>query len=261
VGDLLDTASPRLGGLRAAVRVAYDRLRRRLDSLVGAELGSALQEPIVTLRNGRYVVPVKAEARSRVKGIVHDASGSGQTLFIEPLVAVELGNAWREAQVAEHEEIARILDELSALVGANAAGLRETLDALARFDFWAAKAQLAGDMSAVRAETTDRAEHRRQDRHAANAGAARVDAPGRAPHPGRRRQPPAGPARRVRRHRRRTVDRPVALDLLRAPALDRADRGRGRPGHARPARRARRRHGPDRGLGAGAGAARSLHRR
>ncbi len=158
VGELLDTASPRLGGLRAAVRVAYDRLRRRLDALVGAELGSALQEPIVTLRNGRYVVPVKAEARSRVKGIVHDASGSGQTLFVEPLVAVELGNAWREAQVAEHEEIARILDELSALVAANAAALRETLDALARFDFWAAKAQLAGDMGAVRAETTDRAE-------------------------------------------------------------------------------------------------------
>jgi DNA mismatch repair protein MutS2 len=158
VGELLDTASPRLGGLRAAVRVAYDRLRRRLDSLVGAELGNALQEPIVTLRNGRYVVPVKAEARSKVKGIVHDASGSGQTLFIEPLVAVELGNAWREAQVAEQEEIARILDELSALVAANAAALRETLDALARFDLWSAKATLASEMSGTRAATADRPE-------------------------------------------------------------------------------------------------------
>jgi DNA mismatch repair protein MutS2 len=158
VGELLDTASPRLGGLRAAVRVAYDRLRRRLDALVGAELGNALQEPIVTLRNGRYVVPVKAEARARVKGIVHDASGSGQTLFVEPLVAVELGNAWREAQVAEQEEIARILDELSALVAANAAALRETLDALARFDLWAAKAVLAADMDGTRAETADRPE-------------------------------------------------------------------------------------------------------
>ena len=158
VGELLDTASPRLGGLRAAVRVAYDRLRRRLDALVGAELGSALQEPIVTLRNGRYVVPVKAEARARVKGIVHDASGSGQTLFVEPLVAVELGNAWREAQVAEAEEIARILDELSALIAANATALRETLDALARFDLWAAKATLAADMDAIRAETADRPE-------------------------------------------------------------------------------------------------------
>jgi DNA mismatch repair protein MutS2 len=158
VGELLDTASPRLGGLRAAVRVAYDRLRRRLDALVGAELGNALQEPIVTLRNGRYVVPVKAEARSRVKGIVHDSSGSGQTLFVEPLVAVELGNAWREAQVAEQEEVERILDELSALIAANAAALRESLDAMARFDLWAAKATLAGDMDASRAETADRPE-------------------------------------------------------------------------------------------------------
>ena len=158
VGELLDTASARLGGLRAAVRVSYDRLRRRLDALVGTELGNALQEPIVTLRNGRYVVPVKAEARSRVKGIVHDASGSGQTLFVEPLVAVELGNAWREAQAAERDEIARILDELSALVAVNAAALAETLDALARFDLWAAKASLAADMDGTRADTADRPE-------------------------------------------------------------------------------------------------------
>jgi DNA mismatch repair protein MutS2 len=158
VGELLDTASPRLGGLRAAVRVAYDRLRRRLDALVASELGGALQDPIVTLRNGRYVVPVKAEARSRVKGIVHDASGSGQTLFVEPLVVVELGNAWREAQVAEREEVERILDELSALVAANGPQLRESLEALARFDLWAAKAQLASEMDGVRAATAERPE-------------------------------------------------------------------------------------------------------
>jgi DNA mismatch repair protein MutS2 len=158
VGELLDTASPRLGALRTAVRVAYDRLRRRLDALVGSELGGALQEPIVTLRNGRYVVPVKAEARSRVKGIVHDASGSGQTLFVEPLVVVELGNAWRETVAAEQEEIGRILDELSALVGANAALLRETLDALARFDLWMAKAQLSLEMDGVRPQPADRPE-------------------------------------------------------------------------------------------------------
>ncbi|HEY2887259.1 MAG TPA: hypothetical protein VGJ17_01465, partial [Candidatus Limnocylindrales bacterium] len=157
VGELLDSASPRLGGLRTAVRVAYDRLRRRLDALVQAETASgALQEPIITLRNGRYVLPVRAEARSRVKGIVHDASGSGQTLFVEPLVAVELGNAWREAQVAERAEVERIFDELSALVGAQAAELRETLSALARFDLWAAKARLAAEMDAVRPETVER---------------------------------------------------------------------------------------------------------
>ncbi|HSO28295.1 MAG TPA: endonuclease MutS2 [Candidatus Sulfomarinibacteraceae bacterium] len=157
-GELLDTASARLGSLRAAVRIAYDRLRRRLDTIVGSELAGALQEPIVTLRNGRYVVPVRADARSRVKGIVHDSSGSGQTLFVEPLVVVELGNAWREAQLAEQEEVGRILDELSALVAAHAGPLRETLGALATFDFWAARAQLAADMDGVRAETSERTE-------------------------------------------------------------------------------------------------------
>ncbi len=154
-GELLDTASPRLGSLRAAVRVAYERLRRRLDQLVASELGSALQEPIVTLRNGRYVVPIRAEARSRVRGIVHDASSSGQTLFVEPLVIVELGNAWREAQAAEAEEVERILDELSALVGAHAPLLRETLDALATLDFWLAKARLAELLDAVRPDPSD----------------------------------------------------------------------------------------------------------
>lgn len=154
-GELLDTASPRLGSLRAAVRLAYERLRRRLDQLVASELGSALQEPIVTLRNGRYVVPIRAEARSRVRGIVHDASSSGQTLFVEPLVIVELGNAWREAQAAEAEEVERILDELSALVGAHAPLLRETLDALATLDFWLAKARLAELLDAVRADPSD----------------------------------------------------------------------------------------------------------
>jgi DNA mismatch repair protein MutS2 len=152
--ELLDTASPPLGGLRRAVRVAYERLRARLEQLVhGSELASSLQEPIITLRNGRYVIPVRADARGRVKGIVHDQSGSGQTLFIEPLVVVELGNAWRETQLAVQAEEERILDDLSALVGTHAATLHETLAALADFDFWMAKARLAGEMDGARATT------------------------------------------------------------------------------------------------------------
>ncbi|MBA2571321.1 MAG: endonuclease MutS2, partial [Chloroflexi bacterium] len=156
-GELLDTASSALGGLRRAVRVAYERLRNRLETLVhGSDLSAALQEPLVTLRNGRYVVPVRAEARARVKGIVHDQSGSGQTLFVEPLVVVELGNAWREAQLSAQAEEERILDELSGMVGAQAAPLRETLEALARFDLWACKARLAAELDGTRAETVDR---------------------------------------------------------------------------------------------------------
>ena len=157
-GELLDGASPALGGLRRAVRVAYERLRTRLESIVHGELGGALQEPIITLRNGRYVVPVRADAKSRVKGIVHDQSGSGQTLFIEPLVVVELGNAWREAQLSAEAEEERILDELSGLVAAQADALDETLAALATFDLWLARSRLAGDMDAVRPETIDRDE-------------------------------------------------------------------------------------------------------
>jgi DNA mismatch repair protein MutS2 len=158
-GELLDTASPRLGGLRRAVRIAFERLRARLDQFIhSGELAGSLQEPIVTLRGGRYVIPIRAEARSHVKGIVHDASGSGQTLFVEPLVAVEMGNAWREAQVAERAEIERILDDLSIVVAGQAGPLRETLDALARFDFWSAKARLAEEMDGMPAEIAPRPE-------------------------------------------------------------------------------------------------------
>ncbi len=149
-GELLDTASPTLGGMRRAVRVAHERLRTRLESLVHSEIASALQEPIVTLRNGRYVVPVRADARSRVKGIVHDQSGSGQTLFVEPMIAVEMSNAWREAELAAQAEEERVLDELSARVAADAEALAADLDALARFDLWMCRARLAEELDAVR---------------------------------------------------------------------------------------------------------------
>jgi DNA mismatch repair protein MutS2 len=153
-GELLDGASPALGGLRRAVRVAYERLRTRLETLVhSSEFESALQEPLVTLRNGRYVIPVRADAKGRVKGIVHDQSGSGQTVFIEPLVVVELGNAWREAQLSAQAEEERILDELSAAVDQQADALDDTLAALATFDFWIARARLSSELNAIRPET------------------------------------------------------------------------------------------------------------
>jgi DNA mismatch repair protein MutS2 len=158
-GELLDSASPALGGLRRAVRVAYDRLRSRLETIVHqSDISGALQEPLVTLRNGRYVVPVRADARGKVKGIVHDQSGSGQTLFIEPLVVVELGNTWREAQLRAEAEEERILDELSELVAGQSDPLDETLAALATLDFWIARARLAGEMDGVRAGSSKRDE-------------------------------------------------------------------------------------------------------
>ena len=149
-GEVLDTASPALGGLRRGVRVAHERLRNRLEALVHSDVASALQEPIITLRNGRYVVPVKAEARSRVKGIVHDQSGSGATIFVEPLIAVEMSNAWREAELAAQAEEERVLDELSAHVASSAEALEANLQALARFDLWMCRARLAEELDAVR---------------------------------------------------------------------------------------------------------------
>jgi DNA mismatch repair protein MutS2 len=156
-GELLDSASPALGGLRRQVRVSYERLRGRLEQMVhGSELAGVLQDPIVTLRNGRYVIPVRADAKGRVKGIVHDQSASGQTLFVEPLAVMELGNSWREAQLAVQHEEERILDELSALVASQADSLAETLSAMASFDLWSARASLAEQMDGVRAaESTD----------------------------------------------------------------------------------------------------------
>jgi DNA mismatch repair protein MutS2 len=149
-GEILDTASPALGGLRRAVRLAHERLRSRLETLIHSDLAAALQEPLITMRNGRYVVPVRADARGRVRGIVHDQSGSGQTLFVEPLVVVELSNAWREAQLVAQAEEERVLDELSAQVGANAEALEGDLQALARFDLWLCRAHFADELDAIR---------------------------------------------------------------------------------------------------------------
>src|SRR5262249_60197140 len=111
-GGVRATASPRLRRLRGDVRTANQRMQQRLRTLV-TEFGAALQEPIVTTRGDRYVVPVKADFRGRVRGIVHDQSASGATLFIEPLVVVELNNRVRELQRQDQEEVERLLSGVS----------------------------------------------------------------------------------------------------------------------------------------------------
>ncbi|MDF3014858.1 MAG: MutS2 family protein, partial [Thermomicrobiales bacterium] len=117
-GDVLDTASAELGRIRRDVRVAHSRLMERLNALVsGGKYASVLQDSIVTTRDGRYVVPVRADARSQLQGVVHDTSASGQTLFVEPFEIVELNNRWRERQLDEQHEIDRILDLLSDRIG------------------------------------------------------------------------------------------------------------------------------------------------
>lgn len=149
-GDVLDGASPQLSRIRQEVRVAHSRLRDRLQNFIsGSRASSALQENIITMREGRYVVPVRAEARGLIKGIVHDTSSSGHTLFIEPFDVVELNNRWREQQLEEQREVDRILDVITGVVGDHADGLARMIEAIADVDLAIAKARLAENMEAT----------------------------------------------------------------------------------------------------------------
>jgi DNA mismatch repair protein MutS2 len=141
-GAVLDTASPTLRKLRFDIRAANQRLQERLRTLVH-EFGPALQEPIVTIRNDRYVIPVRAESRGTVRGIVHDQSTSGATVFVEPMAVVELNNKLRQLQIEESQEIERILRTLSLEVGHQADALRLDVELLAEFDLHLAKARYA----------------------------------------------------------------------------------------------------------------------
>ena len=153
-GDILDSASPALGPIRAEARAAHERLLTRLNRVL-SEHAARLQEPIITQRAGRYVVPLRAEFKGRLRGIVHDQSSSGATLFLEPLVAVELGNRWRAAVLQEEEEIRRILADLSTQVGLQREALRETVDALADLDAALARARYAEELDAQRPVLVD----------------------------------------------------------------------------------------------------------
>jgi DNA mismatch repair protein MutS2 len=165
-GELLDSASPELAGIRKRLRTAQDRVRERLNAMLrSSQLAGIIGEPIVTVRAGRYVIPIRAEAKGRLKGIVHDQSASGATLFVEPLTVVELNNTWTEATLAEQREAERILDLLSREVEARADALRTSLEALARADVWIARARLAEAMDAVRPTVAEDAAELLSARH------------------------------------------------------------------------------------------------
>jgi DNA mismatch repair protein MutS2 len=143
-GEILDSASEELRRIRGQLRAAHSRVVERIRRyLTSADYSTALQELIVTSRDGRYVVPVRADRRSQLKGVVHDTSASGQTLFVEPLEVVELNNRWRELQSAERHEIERILIHLTDMVARDRDSLLETLDAIAAIDLALAKARFA----------------------------------------------------------------------------------------------------------------------
>lgn len=142
-GEVLDEASPKLHSLRTQMRTLHNRIKDRLDDIIKGENQKYLQESLVTLRNGRYVIPVKQEYKAQFPGIVHDQSASGATLFIEPMVVVEINNQLRQVEAEEEQEIYRILTQLSAMVGAEAVAFRANLDLLARLDLTVAKARMS----------------------------------------------------------------------------------------------------------------------
>ena len=154
-GDVLDSASPELGRLRSELRVAQDRLLSTLDRLVhSGDIKPYLQEALVTQRQGRYVIPVRAEYKGNIDGIVHDQSASGATLFIEPLKVVQQNNAVRELELHEEKEVRRILLELSIAVAEEAIYLRRNTQVLAELDFTFAKAKYAYVLDATLPEMT-----------------------------------------------------------------------------------------------------------
>lgn len=148
-GEVLDDASPALKKIRSERNAQQRKLMSRLQSLISSSYRAYLQEPIYTVRDGRYVVPVKAQYKSKVPGIVHDASASGQTLFIEPQSIVEEGNRLRELEALEREETERILSELSSTVGGHSKEMLSGSDILGELDGIFAKARYADDRNAA----------------------------------------------------------------------------------------------------------------
>lgn len=146
-GELADSASPALGEIRRKIRDAQAKVRTALQRIISHQPG-ALQDPIVTMRGDRFVLPVRADAKGSVPGIVHDQSGTGQTLYVEPMAVVELNNALRQHQLAERAEVERILTALTERVADHADPLGWTLEALGDLDFAQAKARLADMLDA-----------------------------------------------------------------------------------------------------------------
>ena len=150
VGEVLDNASPVLHNLRQDARNAQNRLNDIMErNLRRLQRADVLQEALITQRNGRMVLLIKAEMRYRVPGIVHDVSDSGATVFVEPMPAIDVGNRWREARLAEDREVERVLRQLSGMVGLSGEDLMLTLDQIARLDLDIAKARYSKVIKAV----------------------------------------------------------------------------------------------------------------
>lgn len=149
-GEVVDQASDRLAQIRRELKVSHERILSRLERMINDPKNTGmLQDSIITQRGGRFVVPLRAEFKGQIRSIIHDQSSSGATLFVEPLAVVDLNNQLHELQLAERDEVRRILAELSALVGFNAGQIIEILETLGQIDLALMCARYAEDLHAT----------------------------------------------------------------------------------------------------------------
>ena len=164
--EMADDASSALLQIRRSMRQMNDKVHNTLNSMVNGSARSYLQDPVVTMRDGRYCLPVKAEHRSQVPGMIHDQSSTGSTLFIEPMAVIKLNNDFKELLMKEQQEIEKILSVLSEKAAAVAEILAEDYRILTALDFIFARAMMAKDMKATRPIfNTDRQIHIKDGRH------------------------------------------------------------------------------------------------
>ena len=147
--EISDDASSTLRQIRRGMKNANDKIHNQLSSLVSGSARNYLQDSVITMRNGRYCIPVKAEYKSQVPGMIHDQSSTGSTLFIEPMTIVKLNNDIRELELQEQKEIEVILSTLSEQTALEKDAIRADLDILVQLDFIFARASLAMDMNAT----------------------------------------------------------------------------------------------------------------
>lgn len=149
-GHVMDDASQALKGIRTGMKRSESNIREKLDSLIRGKNAQYLSDALVTMRNDRYVIPVKAEYRNHFGGVVHDQSSTGQTLFIEPQSVVDLNNKLRQLQIEERQEIDRILAELSNEIAPYGAEILNNMFLLGKIDFIGAKAAYGKNIKATR---------------------------------------------------------------------------------------------------------------
>ena len=260
--EIADSASPELADIRRHIRAAAGKVRDVLNRLISSNQSKYLQEAIITMRGGRYVVPVKSEHKNDIPGLVHDVSGSGGTFFIEPMGVVNANNELRELQAREEKEIERILAELSADCAGFQDDIAQDYQLLVALDAIFARGKLSSRMGAMRARPgglyraakgpappigpqdrraqrpvsgerlrhsgDHRPQHRRQDRHPQDPGPAHPYGPVRPAHPRQRRLYHPGVLHGAGGHRGRAVHRPVPVHLLLSHGKHRGHFGAGR---------------------------------